>query len=406
MNTHSLLAAALALLVLAAVVTAPGEAAARGAMVTFKVHAPEFASPEASVFISGNIAALGPWDPGKVELGKIGERLYAITLLLPVGTELRYTFTRGTWETVERGADFAEIPDRTLNVVGDETVAVWIQNWRDLSPHSEVHTIVGDLRRHLDFPATELGNRRTVLVYLPPGYDADVAVRYPVLYMHDGQNLFDAATSFIGVEWSVDETVTRMIGQGAMQPLIVVGIGNTRDRVFEYTPAPDKSRGGGGADLYADFIVNDLKPFIDANYRTHPDRGHTGIMGSSLGGLVSIYAAWTHPDVFSRVGAMSTSYGWADGHVLDFVAGRSAPSGVRVWMDMGTAEDRADGDGDGVPDAIQLHRRMRDVLMEKGVSIPRSFRYVEDEGAVHNERAWASRLPRALAFLFPARPGR
>jgi predicted alpha/beta superfamily hydrolase len=406
MNIHSLSVAALVLLVVAVAVAVPGKAEARGSMVTFKVHVPESASPDASVFISGNIAALGPWDPGKVELGKIDERLYAITLVLPVGTELRYKFTRGTWETVERGANFEEIPDRTLNVVGDETVAAWVQSWRDMSPRREVHTVSGDLRRHSDFPATRLSSRRAILVYLPPGYDADPAARYPVLYMHDGQNLFDAATSFIGVEWSVDETVTRMIEQGAIQPLIVVGIENTSDRVFEYTPAPDGSRGGGGADLYADFIINELKPFIDANYRTLPGREHTGIMGSSLGALVSLYAAWAHPDVFSRVGAMSTSYGWAGGHILDFVAASDPPPAVRVWMDMGTAEDRTDSDHDGVPDAIQLHRRMRDLLMEKGLPIPRRLRYVEEEGAVHNERAWAARLPRALAFLFPARGGR
>lgn len=406
MNTRSLAVAVLAALVVAATATAPAEAATRGAMVTFKVHTPEFAPPDASVYICGNIAALGPWHPGKVELGKIGERLYAITLVLPVGTELRYKFTRGTWETEERASDFEEVPDRTLNVVGDETVPVWIGAWRDLSPRRETHTIVGELRRHPDFRASKLGNARTILVYLPPGYDDDPALRYPVLYMHDGQNLFDASTSFIGVEWNVDETVRRMVEQGAIQPLIVVGIENTRDRVSEYTPATDATRGGGNADLYADFIVNELKPFIDANYRTLKDRAHTGIMGSSLGGLVSLYVAWRHPDVFSRVGAMSTSYGWADGHIIDFVAGRAAPQGVRVWMDMGTAEDRTDRDKDGVPDVIQLHRRMRDVLMEKGLSIPRSLRYVEDEGAAHNERAWAARLPRALAFLFPARPGR
>ena len=399
-------AMALVLLALVGVVAVPGDASARGAMVTFRVNVPEPAPPDASVFISGNIAALGPWDPGKVELGKVGEGLYAITLVLPIGTELRYKFTRGTWETVERGDGFEEIPDRTLNVVGDETVGVWIQSWRDMSPFRESHTVVGDLRLHEDFHARKLGNRRAVLVYLPPGYDEDPAARYPVLYMHDGQNLFDAATSFIGVEWNVDETVSRMVEQGAIQPLIVVGIENTSARAFEYTPAPHGSRGGGGADQYADFIVNDLKPFIDANYRTLPGREHTGIMGSSLGGLVSIYTAWLHPDVFSRVGAMSTSYGWADGHILGFVESRGTPPGLRIWLDMGTAEDRTDADGDGVPDILMSHRRMRDILMEKEVTIPRRLRYVEAEGAVHNERAWAARLPRALTFLFPARPSR
>lgn len=403
MTSDSLLRSAAALLIAVLLAGAPGVASARGGMVTFKVHVPDTTPPDASVYISGDIQALGPWDPGKVELGKIGERLYAITLVLPVDSDLRFKFTRGTWETVEKGASYEEIPDRSIRVVGDETIAVWVETWRDLSPFHESHTVVGDLRRHPAFHATKLDNTRDVLVYLPPGYDENPDLRYPVLYMHDGQNLFDSATSFIGVEWSVDETVTRMVEDGQVRPLIVVGISNTSDRVFEYTPAADRSRGGGGASLYADFIINDLKPFIDRTYRTLPDRDNTGVAGSSLGGLVSLYLAWSHPEVFSRVAAMSTTYGWADSYIVGFIADREPPSGVRVWIDMGTAEDRTDRDGDGVADIIQLHRRVRDILMEKGLSIPGRLKYIEDEGAVHNERAWSARFPRALQFIFPGR---
>ncbi|MBD3347972.1 MAG: hypothetical protein GF400_02100 [Candidatus Eisenbacteria bacterium] len=400
-NRSSTRAAALLVAVLV-IALSPGAAEGRGAMVTFKVHVPESTPPEASVFISGNIPSLGPWDPGKVELGRIGERLYAITLVLPPETELRYKFTRGTWETVEKGPDYEEIPDRVLQVVGDETVPVWVDAWRDMSPFRETHTVVGDLRTHPEFPATKLGNSRDLLVFLPPGYEDDEERRYPVLYMHDGQNLFDAATSFIGVEWGVDETVTRMVEAGQVRPVIVVGIENTSDRVFEYTPEPDRTRGGGGASLYADFILNDVKPFIDRTYRTLPDRVNTGVAGSSLGGLVSLYLAWSHPDVFSRVAAMSPSYGWADEHIVGFLREKEPPPGVRVWLDMGTAEDGTDRDADDVPDLIQLHRKVRDILMEKGLTIPGRLRYVEDEGAVHNERAWSARFPRALQFLFPA----
>lgn len=403
MNIESPWPLALWLAVLLIVAVSAGSAVARDAMATFKVHVPESTPPDASVFISGNAEMLGPWDPRKTELGRIGEHLYAITLVLPVGTELRYKFTRGSWETVEKGPDFEEIVDRELTIVGDEDVPVRVDNWRDFAPRREVHTVIGDLRTHFDFPAAKLGNKRTILVYLPEGYDEDSERRYPVLYMHDGQNLFDAATSYIGVEWSVDETLTRMIASGRVEPLIVVGIHNTVDRVFEYTPAPDRARGGGGASLYADFIVNDLKPFIDQNYRTRPSREHTGVMGSSLGGLVSLFLAWEQPDVFSKVGAMSTSYGWADGQILSYVDGRPIPSAVKVWLDAGTAEDQTDRNRDGVPDTIELHRRMRDVLMDKGLSIPRTLRYVEDAGAVHNERAWAARFPRAVEFLFPSR---
>ncbi|MEA3408772.1 MAG: alpha/beta hydrolase-fold protein [Candidatus Eisenbacteria bacterium] len=391
-------------LVVAAVLAFPVGVCARDAMVTFKVLVPEDTPPDASVFIAGSIPSLGPWDPGKVKLGKIGDLSYAITLMLPAGLEFRYKFTRGSWETVEKGRWSEEIPDREHNVLGDETVMIHILNWRDYSGEREIYTVVGDVRHHEDFPSTVLGNARSVLVYLPPGYEESEERRYPVLYMHDGQNLFDAATSFIGVEWGVDETMERMIGDGLVEPLIVVGISNTDDREFEYTPAQDPGRGkGGGASSYADFIVDELKPYIDATYRTRSEREYTGIMGSSLGGIASLYIAWTHPDVFSRVGAMSTSYWWSNSQILRMLEETSPPPGVKVWLDMGTAEDESDRNGDDVPDVIEQHRHARNILMDKGLTIPRRLRYIEDEGAVHNERAWAARFPRAVEFLFPAR---
>jgi predicted alpha/beta superfamily hydrolase len=400
MNLKTRMATA-TLLCLAAVASFATGACARDAMITFEVIAPEGTPPDAKVFISGSIPALGPWDPGKVELGLIGERKYAITILLPAGVDLRYKFTRGTWETVEKGRWFEEIPDRELHVIGDETIVVRVANWRDYSGARETHTLTGNIVRHERFPSEALGNSRTLLVYLPPGYD-EGEQRYPVLYMHDGQNLFDAATSFIGVEWNVDETLERMISDQEVAPLIVVGIYNTPDREFEYTPIQDASRGkGGGADRYATFIVDEVKPFIDATYRTKPGRESTGIMGSSLGGIASLYIAWTHPDVFTRVGAMSTAYWWSNSQILSVLEELEPPPGVRVWLDMGTAEDSTDRNADGVADLLELHRRARNILMEKGLTIPRRLRYVEDEGAVHNERAWASRFPSAVAFLFP-----
>ncbi len=233
MTSSSSTAARLLVLAATVVLALPVAASARDAMVTFKVFAPPETPADARLFISGNIPSLGPWDPGKVELGKIGDRTYAITLILPAGLDFQYKFTRGSWETVEKGRWFEEISDREHHVLGDETVTVRVQNWRDFSGEREMFTVVGDIRRHKDFPSRALGNTRSVLVYLPPGYDEDDSKRYPVLYMHDGQNLFDAGTSFIGVEWSVDETLERMIREKLVRPLIVVGIYNTGEREFE-----------------------------------------------------------------------------------------------------------------------------------------------------------------------------
>jgi len=404
MTSRSFRLLAAGLLLPAAVVGTPGVAGARDAMVTFKVTVPASTPTDAKLYIAGDIDVLGPWDPGKVELGRIGDGLYAITLVLPAGSTIKYKFTRGTWESVEKGPNFEEISDRVLSIVGDELIPIAIDNWRDFSVERGRHTITGEFDLHLDFPATKLGNTRTIIVYLPPGYENEPGdVRHPVLYMHDGQNLFDAHSSSIGVEWNVDETVTRMVEAGKIEPVIVVGIYNTSDRAFEYTPEPDPSRGGGGARLYADFIVNEVKPFIDENYRTLPGKAHTGVVGSSLGGIVSIYLAWSHPDVFSKVGAMSTAYQWADGHIVRYLEDRLPPTGVTVWLDMGTAEGSSDANRDGVPDIMEYHRQVRDILMEGGLELGRTLRYVEDEGAVHNERAWASRFPQVVEFLFPAR---
>ena len=360
----------------------------------------------ARICISGNIEALGPWNAAGMELGQVGDGLYAITLELPDAFDFEYKFTRGTWETVEKGSDFEEIENRRIDRSGDATVSVEVANWRDQGDERRgASTATGDLRVHEGFASAVLGYRRTVYVFLPPGYESDPAARYPVLYMHDGQNLFDAATAFIGVEWRVDETVTRLVESGQIEPIIVVGVSNAGDRrAAEYTPVADPRRDGGDAERYARFLVSELKPFIDSTYRTLPDPGNTGVMGSSLGGIVSIYLAWEYPDVFSRVGAMSTSYKWADGQIIDFVSARPVPRGLRVWIDMGTAEDRDDSDGDGVPDIIALHRRMRDVLVSKGLEPGRTLDYVEDDGARHDERAWAARLPAALRFLFAAPP--
>jgi predicted alpha/beta superfamily hydrolase len=397
--------AAVALGILA-LIAAPTTALPRDAMITFMVRVPDSTPPSARIFITGNAETLGPWDPGKVELAKVDDALYSITVVLPTDFTFEYKLTRGDWETVEKGPRFEEIPNRELLVVEDATVHVRVDTWRDEVEDHATHTVTGDVRRHPDFMASRLGSRRTILVFLPPGYETEPDRRYPVLYMHDGQNLFDAATSFIGVEWAVDETVTRLAEEGRMEPVIVVGISNTADRIFEYTAFADASGRGGGAELYADFVVNDLKPFIDANYRTLRDRANTGVAGSSLGGLVSIYLAWTHPNVFSKVAAMSTSYDWADASIMTFVEERDAPLGLKLWLDVGTAEDTTDSDGDGVSDLVFLHRKLVDVLLKKGLRLDQDLTSVEEAGAPHNERAWAGRLPGALAFLFPPRPGR
>jgi predicted alpha/beta superfamily hydrolase len=170
------------------------------------------------------------------------------------------------------------------------------------------HTLTGDVRTHDGFRSEHLANERAVVVYVPPGYDASDA-RYPVLYMHDGQNLFDEATAFRH-EWRVDETAQRLITAGLVEPLLIVGIYNTGEtRVDEYTPtaSPDTGRGG-KADRYGRMLVDELKPFVDRTYRTRPDAGDTAMGGSSLGGLLTLYLGLHYPHCRRRCGGTTASF--------------------------------------------------------------------------------------------------
>ncbi len=251
--------------------------------------------------------------------------------------------------------------------------------------------VSGNIRIVSGVQSPELGNTRDVHVYLPPSY-ALSGRHYPVLYMHDGQNLFDATLSFAG-EWQVDDTLERIADEGF--ELIVVAVPNMGpDRMAEYTPFEDGSRGGGRGDAYLDFLVNTLKPAIDARFRTRRERTQTGIMGSSLGGLISLYAFFRHPGVFGFAGVMSPSLWWADRAVFPFVAQRPGWSG-RLYLDIGTGEGRAH-----VRDARLMARQLR-----RMTDAPRRhLLYVEDRGAGHHERAWAERFERAIRFLYPWSP--
>lgn len=262
--------------------------------------------------------------------------------------------------------------------------------------------VTGDVRRVEHFPADELGGERDLVMYLPPGYDAPGnRQRYPVVYLQDGQNLFDPRTAFLGREWHLDETAEGLIREGRIPPLILVGVYNGGDRrIDEYTPVPDPKEGGGHADAYGDFLMKEVKPWVDARFRTKADAGHTAIVGSSLGGLVSLYLSWKHPDVFGMAGALSPSLWWADRELTRAVRADHATHGPRrIWLDMGTAETTVDQDGNGVPDTVDDVRDMRDALEEKGYREGDTLRYREVEGGTHDEASWAERADEVLEAL-------
>jgi predicted alpha/beta superfamily hydrolase len=259
------------------------------------------------------------------------------------------------------------------------------------------------MRVHKSFHSKILNNDRDVLVYLPPGYETTKRKRYPVLYLHDGQNLFDGATSFIpGQEWQVDETAQAMITAGKIQPLIIVGIYNTgMDRVNEYTPVQDsKYKLGGKADLYGRMIVEEVKPFIDSNYRTLETADFTGLGGSSLGGLGSLYLGLKYPHVFGKLAIVSPSVWFGDRFILHYVKGLRKRPDLHIWLDIGTKEGRDAAEAEATVANVRL---LRDALVEKGWRLEKDLSYFEADGAEHSERAWAERLGRILQFLFPTR---
>ena len=232
-----------------------------------------------------------------------------------------------------------------------------------------------------------LDRQRTVRIYLPPGYESS-KTRYPVLYMHDGQNLFDDATSYIG-EWGVDETMNEL-SKARHLDLIVVGIDNGLDlRVRELNPWENPEHGKGEGKQYMDFVVSVVKPYVDAHYRTKPDRAHTGIMGSSLGGLISHYAIYEYPNVFSKAGIFSPAY-WYAPYVFDYTAQHSLPKDARLYFYAGGKEHET---------MVPNMQRIVATLRQRGFP-EKNLRVEVNPDAQHNETAWRAEFPRAVQWLF------
>ncbi|MCC7131491.1 MAG: alpha/beta hydrolase [Gemmatimonadales bacterium] len=241
------------------------------------------------------------------------------------------------------------------------------------------------VRRRILSP--ELRNYRDVVVALPPSYDAG-SDRYPVVYMQDGQNLFDPATSYAG-HWRLLDTLADLGARGV--EAIVVGIANAgRHRLYEYSPFRDPHRGGGGGDRYLAFTAETLKPMIDTGFRTLAERRHTAIAGSSMGGLISLYALYRYADVFGSAAALSPSVWFARRAILPYIARHADLAVGRLYLDIGLDEPSG---------AVSDARALRDLLLDTGLILGRDLDYVEDEAGAHNEETWGRRVSRALPFV-------
>jgi predicted alpha/beta superfamily hydrolase len=277
------------------------------------------------------------------------------------------------------------------------------QDYRSLFNPTNGHHVSGTIRVAPAFYSPQLDNSRDLLVYLPPSYHF-TSRRYPVIYMQDGQNLFDNATSFAG-EWGVDETMEHL-GYHEELEAIIVGVPNSgAGRIAEYSPFADYQLGGGDGNRYLDFLVHTVKPHIDRDFRTLPGRKHTGIMGSSMGGLISLYAFFHNRDTFGYAGVMSPSLWFAEDAIYDYIE-RAPYRPGKIYLDAGTREL-----GEQPATSGLLHRaaasrryyanvrRMKGLLVKKGYRPLRDIFHVEERHAGHNESSWGRRLAPALRFL-------
>jgi predicted alpha/beta superfamily hydrolase len=339
---------------------------------------------ESKIFIVGNDEKLGQWNPQAVALERRPDGSWTRTFLFAPGTQLEYKITRGSWQTEATSAEGAVPQNSTLRVQSNQMVTIEVANWRDVF-HKAVGQITGATQYHRAMTGDGI-KPRDVIVWLPPSYERSTEKRYPVLYVQDGQNAFDPTTSFLGVDWQIDETADCLIREGKLEEIIVVGIYNTDDRRDEYS---DTAKGR----AYMKFVVEILKPFIDSAYRTLPDREHTAVMGSSMGGLISFLMVWNYPAVFSEAACLSPAFLFQEIDAPRLVKQYDGPDKhIRIYMDNG---------GVGLEEQLQPGcDKMLATLSANGFKYGENLEWFRDPEAEHSERAWSTRVWQPLLFMF------
>ena len=364
------------------------------AQVTFKITAVPTNTPaNATLYIAGTFNA---WNPGSAAhaLTRNPDGSYQITLPAATGT-MEYKFTRGAWASVETNAANGSVPNRTYTFgTSAANVLVQVLNWEDLAGPGSGGGTPSTAAANVSvisttFAMPQLGRTRRVWLYLPPGY-ATSGRRYPVLYMQDGQNVFDAATSFAG-EWGVDEALNQLATNGQdLTGCIVVAVDNGPNRLDEYSPWNNPQYGGGQGDLYVDFLVQTLKPYVDTNYRTLPGRENTGIGGSSMGGLIATYAALREPAVFGKVAAFSPAYWFAYAPLAAYAHAHPANPNTRFYFVSGTTESTT---------MVPQMQALRDSLQRGGVPAPNLSFNTRADGQ-HAEWFWKREFPAGYSWLY------
>jgi len=349
---------------------------------------PENTPPDDSIFIVGTFNNWNPADADFVLQKNDNNHWFIVMPVMSDGLQIEFKFTRGDWSTVEKGANGEEIANRVFTYGNGVTREYDILNWADHGTGGGNSTAAENVQIiDESFYIPQLDRYRRIWIYLPPNYE-NTSINYPVLYMHDGQNLFDRYTSFSG-EWEVDETLNNMAQEGVHVP-IVIGIDNGgSERINELTPWVNEQYGGGDGAEYMAFIVETLKPYVDENYRTDTSRKSTGILGSSLGGLISHYGALKYQNVFGKAGVFSPSY-WFSDSVWAFTGEMGKQQEIKLYQMAGGQESAS---------MVPNMQAMNDSLKALGFSAEELNVKVVPNGQ-HNEALWRNEFAAAYLWLF------
>lgn len=351
------------------------------ATLTFEVEAANLPQGD-TVFVVGNLPALGSWQPNGLPMQKNDNGTWTATVAVLPNESIEYKFTRGSWATEATNKEGQVPTNETIAAIASDTIVKHrITNWKD-KLYVPFGGVTGKVIHHANMKPEGL-KARNVWVWLPPDYDKNPNTRYPVLYTHDAQNIFDPKTSTMGRDWQMDETADSLIRAGMIEPIIMVGVDCApQERSEEYS----ESQLG---NLYQDFMAKNLKPFIDSLYRTKPQPEHTAVIGASMGGLVSFILAWERPMVFGHAACMSPAFKVDRFDYVSLVQQDKLPKRkIDLYIDNGTI---------GLEQQLQPGcDAMMDALREKGYN----FVWFKDEGAAHNEPAWGKRFHRPLLQFF------
>ena len=361
--------------------------------VTFVIESlPKNTPKNTSIYISGDFEG---WTGGQEEYKlQRNKNTYSISLPKQKGT-IHYKFTLGSWSTVETDKNGNDLENRnyTFNKVND-TIKIDIQTWSENKiQKSTVTKNVSVLDENFYIPP--LNRKRKIWLYLPPDYHTSKK-KYPVIYMHDGQNLFDEKTSFSG-EWQVDETLNQIfkeIGFG----VIVIGIKNGGEkRLDEYSPWKNNKYGGGEGNAYVDFLVQTLKPYIDKKYRTLSDQQNTAIIGSSMGGLISFYATLNYPDIFGKSGVFSPSF-WFSDQSFEYAKTNGDLKNTKIYFLAGDKEGDNVAFGE-ISQTVTDMNKMISLLKKAGFPSEQLIAKVVPNGK-HNEKMWSENFKETILWLF------